>query len=746
MAGLRTASFGGAGVIAALLYVSGIPRVQRDVLQKIPFVGKYFIKEELPASDNTSALSISGVVGSNTLLVCSLPLALLVHASIFHAGALRARPWALAFPVALIAACLAWSRVVSREVPQPYLDEVFHIPQAQKYCEGKFREWDDKITTPPGLERYLFSVLPPQLAGKLGLHWEFRCDATSLRVGNTVGLFALAYLALLCRREIEARLNGTRLRSSLRPASSYALHTAFNIALFPLLFFFSGLYYTDVLSTVVVVGAFLNHLKRVGRDRSSFASDVWTIALGLLTLLMRQTNVFWVVVFMGGLEAVHAVKTLRPDRVDQPFMTTLWAQVKYFAWRYSVGDIHDLPLNLAWQDDMLFTAVSLVIAAVCNPLRVLRQIWPYITVLISFAGFVAWNGGVVLGDKSNHVATLHLAQMLYLWPFFAFFSLPLLFPYAVPFLVALGASFGSRQPETHFTVSMTSKTTPSGATSKSRGQKPEVESIAARQAKISTALGIAEASKVLTWPLYILGTIILSFLVVRLNTIIHPFTLADNRHYMFYVFRYTIRRAPWIRYALVAAYTLGRWMVWGVVAGSTDWVASFSEGVDGSNSGPYVSHPFWIAVTELRQTEVPYPSPEPARDSAGDNSKLQKQLAVDPLGYSAVAASTSTGLIFLLATSLSLVTAPLVEPRYFIIPWVMWRLLVPAWQVPLGEGSLAGKMARIGRGYDLRLFLETAWFAAINLATCYIFIAKPYVWRAEDGTVLDGGRLQRFMW
>lgn len=30
-------------------------------------------------------------------------------------------------------------------------DEVFHVPQAQKYCEGRFNEWDDKITTPPGL-------------------------------------------------------------------------------------------------------------------------------------------------------------------------------------------------------------------------------------------------------------------------------------------------------------------------------------------------------------------------------------------------------------------------------------------------------------------------------------------------------------------------------------------------------------------------------------------------------------------
>lgn len=31
--GVRSASFGGAAVVGLLLYVSGIPRVQRDVLQ-----------------------------------------------------------------------------------------------------------------------------------------------------------------------------------------------------------------------------------------------------------------------------------------------------------------------------------------------------------------------------------------------------------------------------------------------------------------------------------------------------------------------------------------------------------------------------------------------------------------------------------------------------------------------------------------------------------------------------------------
>ena len=46
---------------------------------------------------------------------------------------------------------------------------------------------------------------------------------------------------------------------------------------------------------------------------------------------------------------------------------------------------------------MLFTAVSLLVAGVCNPLRVIRQIWPHITVLLTFVAFIIWNGGVVLG-------------------------------------------------------------------------------------------------------------------------------------------------------------------------------------------------------------------------------------------------------------------------------------------------------------------------------------------------------------
>ncbi|KAI1373960.1 ubiquinol-cytochrome-c reductase complex subunit-domain-containing protein [Hypoxylon crocopeplum] len=49
--GLKTGAFGGVALFAVIYYASGMPRVQRDILQKIPFIGGYFVKE-IPASDN----------------------------------------------------------------------------------------------------------------------------------------------------------------------------------------------------------------------------------------------------------------------------------------------------------------------------------------------------------------------------------------------------------------------------------------------------------------------------------------------------------------------------------------------------------------------------------------------------------------------------------------------------------------------------------------------------------------------
>lgn len=253
----------------------------------------------------------------------------------------------------------------------PIQDEVFHIPQAQKYCLGRWSEWDDKITTPPGLYVPLslssvgrrFSVLTAALRYVISIliHrglWFMTggCSETGLRMTNWLAITLLALTAAQCRRLIEARLfeRDTAKAQPSSPFSIYAVHTGMNIGLFPLLFFFSALYYTDVFSTLAVLLAFQNHLQRVSPWGKSWLSDLWTVVLGVAALCMRQTNVFWVVVFMGGLEAIHAVKTqpLPSSTQVSGRPTDFLGKVKYYVKLYSWGYIHDPTLNLVSLDGM----------------------------------------------------------------------------------------------------------------------------------------------------------------------------------------------------------------------------------------------------------------------------------------------------------------------------------------------------------------------------------------------------------
>jgi len=53
-----------------------------------------------------------------------------------------------------------------------------------------------------------------------------------------------------------------------------------------------------------------------------------------------------------------------------------------------------------------------------------------------------------------------------------------------------------------------------------------------------------------------------TLVAVRLCTRAHPYTLADNRHYTFYVWRRIIDRAWWTRYALIPLELYGGWGLW----------------------------------------------------------------------------------------------------------------------------------------------------------------------------------------
>jgi alpha-1,2-glucosyltransferase len=50
-----------------------------------------------------------------------------------------------------IAVLIAQLALVNRIVPEPYMDEIFHVPQTQQWCAGNWSSWDPKITTLPGL-------------------------------------------------------------------------------------------------------------------------------------------------------------------------------------------------------------------------------------------------------------------------------------------------------------------------------------------------------------------------------------------------------------------------------------------------------------------------------------------------------------------------------------------------------------------------------------------------------------------
>lgn len=303
------------------------------------------------------------------------------------------------------------------------------------------------------------------------------------------------------------------------------------------------------------------------------------------------------------------------------------------------------------------------------------SLWPQLALLGSFAAFVVWNGGVVLGklrtraadvatdclpgDKSNHVASIHLPQLLYFLPFVIFFSWPVL----IPHISALLNNPRSRLP------------------------------------RIALLLGFT----------------VFAVVLVHLNTVVHPFTLADNRHYPFYVFRYFIL-PPYRKYLLAPIY---------IVCG-------------------------WLCITALgpASTAATARISTTTSKTAADGTRSVTFARVDTVHVSFV-------LVFLVSTALSLVTAPLVEPRYFLIPWLIWRLHVPELlesdtakkETPKSasdKSKTSSKPGVLGSLFEVLArwapSIELLWYTAVNAFTGYLFLSRSFTWSQEPE------KLQRFMW
>lgn len=212
------------------------------------------------------------------------------------------------------------------------------------------------------------------------------CSNSTLRSFNVAALFMVFAYASDCRALISRTRNriptsevtsiASRIQawtSGLKTLSPDDVHTGLNIALFPILFFFSGLYYTDVLSTCVVLRAYRLFLEREGGHKDTGEGLVWLYVTGIAALWMRQTNIFWVAIFLAGLEVVRILEYSRTSQSAQEARPHALKDIVSFHVRQcSQGNIHDVPLETAGVHGM-FPLPHIVVSTNASRLRPMRN-------------------------------------------------------------------------------------------------------------------------------------------------------------------------------------------------------------------------------------------------------------------------------------------------------------------------------------------------------------------------------------
>ncbi|KAJ3523463.1 hypothetical protein NM688_g8727 [Phlebia brevispora] len=266
---------------------------------------------------------------------------------------------------AFAASSIAILKEVNSRVTEPYMDEPFHVPQAQAYCNGDFGYWDPKITTPPGL--YVLSLILKRV-------FMLKCNLAMLRLTPLLTLVALPLVLtrLICHHK----------RERPPPSPITPVPEAVVLSLFPIAWFFGFLYYTEVPSLVFVV------LSVVAASQNRH----WLSALlGAISCTFRQTNIVWVLYAYASSQLVYLrFRRDPPDGKPRP-------------------KLHDPPALAASPVDLVKSAFSAPLIV----LDILPNFVPYALVLAGFAAFAIWNGGIVLGDKSNHVPVFHVPQLYY---------------------------------------------------------------------------------------------------------------------------------------------------------------------------------------------------------------------------------------------------------------------------------------------------------------------------------------------
>lgn len=256
--------------------------------------------------------------------------------------------------------------------PEPYMDEIFHIPQAQNYCHLHYDQWNDKITTLPGL--YFASQIPLTIYS-LGNFEKLKenCSAYFLRLTNIMFIIGCYFIFYEISRILRHHRNEA-------PSKLKGHTNALVLTFFPLLYFYSFMYYTDVGSTFFVFLCYYCSL---------LDCHITSAAVGCIAVLFRQTNIIWV-----GFSAATSI-------------------IQYLL---NNGHIYKKSNNI------LVDIVDLVKGCLMYFLDIVKIAVPYILVLVAFVVFVITNNGIVVGDRSAHEASFNVPQMLYFAAFASVFA------------------------------------------------------------------------------------------------------------------------------------------------------------------------------------------------------------------------------------------------------------------------------------------------------------------------------------
>ncbi|CAK9439122.1 uncharacterized protein LODBEIA_P33460 [Lodderomyces beijingensis] len=337
--------------------------------------------------------------------------------------------------------------------------------------------------------------------------------------------------------------------------------------------------------------------------KSRRPGEFWTINIVAQPLLFTYyflfyTDVWSTILVTAALALVNSRPAQRPCMSAIFGFLSLWLRQTNIIWLAFIAAVYidrKTPRSDA-SSSSLDRIYKFTITSIQNWARLLG----YVANFAIFAAFVKYNGGITLGDKKNHQVQLHLVQVFYCFTFICFFTWPVLL---------------HKRTLTNYARFLTGN------------------------------YGVNLAFNAMSfWGIYY---------IIRNFTIVHPFLLADNRHYTFYIYRRLL--SP--KYS------------------------------------PFVATPMYHFA------------------SYSIVSSLSNAKSLSPI----------TIMAFLVAVVLTIVPSPLFEPRYYIIPLIIFRL-------------------NVGPRYKYAHVGEFAWLMLINSLTSLVFFNYTFTWSSEPNTI------QRIIW